>query len=269
MHDHLLDPKELASRISKYANLRAAERAITPTVRGRARLPSFRLGGEILDSLQRLRQAVDQRSSSIGGVSVANLAANIDRDLETFAEALATVINKSPMVQLRATLPGTVRQAREEVEALLDFCLEPGRFTPFPRALVDYMITLLSTAGADEGRKMIQNDPSQVTKRVEALSLEQASLRHSGVDNACSVLRVAAVDLVSMDDLESIIRRMREIKDDLCERLLHPEVLRSVVAYNVAIHNRLLIILSAAREFDQAAHQTLASLRALDVGEEK
>ncbi len=264
MEDQPLDPKDLGSRIARFSNLRAAERAITPTVRGRARLPSFHLGRELLDSLQRMREAVGFRASAIHGLSADDLAASVDRDLDAFTTALCGVINETPMMQFRATLPGTVEQAREEVEALLDFCLEPGRFVPFPRALVDFAVTLLATERAGGGRKKILHDPSQVTARIAILSREQGAVRDPEIAPTCRALRNAAVKLQSQDELEPTIRQIRGVKDSLGIRILHPEVLRSAVAYNVAIHNRLLLILASAREFDSAADEALATLRALD-----
>ncbi len=262
--DQPLEPKNLADRVKRYSNLRAAERAVTPTVRGRTLLPSYRLGHELLDDLQRLKGAIRDGQTTVEGVSVDDLAASIDRDLDAFGTALSGVISATPMVQFRATLPGTAEQAREEVQALLDFCLNLDHFEVWPRALIDYTISLLATETAPQGRRVIRTDPCQVTTIVEAQAREQGALRDDEVSHVCDRLRAATIDLLSEDDLEPTIRQIRELKNGLGRRLLHPEVLRSVVTYNVATSNRLLVILSAAREFDTAAEATLESLRALD-----
>lgn len=258
------DPKDLASRITRYSNLRAAERAVAPTVRSRSGLPSYHVGRGLLEDLQALRAALLDGDALHRDNPIAAQLSGVDGDLDDFSASLCKVIEATPMVQFRATLPGTVEQAREEAEALLDLCLEPGRPGAWPRALIDYVTTLLAVSNTERGTKVIQCDPCEVTARLAALSREQARQSSGELERACKALRDAAIELLSHDDLEPTIRRMRDLKDELGDAMLHPEVLRAVVAYNVATHNRLLEILSAAREFDRAADEALESLRALD-----
>lgn len=257
-------PRHVIERINRFSTLRAAERALKPSVRRRRELPSASVGRDLLVRLRHLlAHTRGKRTREENAPPAAAELARIDERLDLFSRQLRATADRSPMAQLRATLPSIAYEHPEEVAALLDLCLE-GDASPATRLpLVDYLVTLLAS---DHGytRKSLIRDPSEVSRQVAARCRRLANEPEEvGLEIAQTFDR-AIREVAELDNLEEIVQRMRVYKAKLDGRIFIPSVLRSVVAYNLAVSNRIEALLDRERERARAAEAMFLALDALD-----
>jgi hypothetical protein len=263
VEQHETSEREVIARINRYSKLRAAERAIEPSVRVRRDLPTAILGRDLLVDLRKASQIAREGGADPIRQTLIAMVEEIDETLVGFALQLKRIINQTPMIQLRASLPAIAEQFRVEAVALLEVCLEADDIDDCPMLLVDFLITLLSTSqGA--GIKAVSSDPCIASQTVERFSNEW--LNHTSEENEllAAEFRNAAVEVLNLEDLERLVKKMREKKRPLRYKYFHPEILRSIVAYNLAVANRFKIVINQSRERDRALEEALGNLRALD-----
>ena len=254
--------KKVIARINRYSTLRAAERAIEPSVRGRRDLPTATVGRDLLVELRKTSQII--RDSENGEPPEAlQMFDGIDHTLTEFAFLLRQIISRTPMIQLRTTLPSIAEQFRVEAIALLEVSLEGDDIDDCPMLLIDFLITLLSSSQG-VGVKSMSADPCTICPTVERLSSEWNTQRNSQAEDEALEFRNAAVETLQLDDLEPMVKRMRKRKRTLRYRYFHPELLRSIVGYNLAVANRFKAVLNQSRARGQLLDDALGSLRALD-----
>lgn len=258
---HQTSERDVIARINRYATLRAAERAIEPSVRDRRKLPTASIGRDLLFSLRGASKAVHDGGGDTGAVQ--SLIEDIDNTLTEYAQQLKTIINETPMIQLRASLPSIADQFRVEAIALLDVCLEQEEIDECPMLLVDFLITLLSSSQGHSVRSM-SSDPCCASPTVERLCDEWKDKTDLQAEDLALEFRNAAIEALSLDDLEPLIQRVRDLKHPLGYRYFHPDVLRGIVGYNLAVANRFTSVMDQSREHDRTLTEALANLRARD-----
>lgn len=282
--------RRVVMRIARYSALRSAERALIPSVRRRGGLPSIRLGQELIGELHKLLDHVTKGKSAHdasgdwgSGVLQAALTEEdragsseletlttelvaIDEGLDQIARELRALAARTPLGQLRATLPGTTCERPSETAALLDLYLEDLTLGSEPPFLVDYMITLLASSRAP-GLRTLRADPCTVSPGVEALCAAAEERHNERSRDFAESFRAASLELLGLEDLEGVILRVREKKSRLGACFFSREVLRSVVNYNIAVSNRLHELIEQERSSDFEVEQTLDALRKLDAAD--
>lgn len=262
-----VDEASVVGRVTRYSSLRGVERALLPSVRRRVRLPTTRLGSSILARLQSLLELA--RSGTGAHDDEARAAAceldRVDETLDEFATALTTMIDETPIAQLRSTLPPLLDRSRNEVASLLDLRLES--FVPSgdgePPAKIDFLVTLLSRQRVGE-LSTLGCDPCRVTAGVSRLCAEADADADYHAPEFSRLFRDARIELLGVDDLDPIIRRMRQVKGRLGPSLFDRDVLRAIVCYNIAAENRFRELFQLEHRRDAAIERTLHALSQLD-----
>ena len=133
---------EVVARVRRFAALRAAQRALTPSVRSPESLPTAGPLRAIRDQLRALLEAVESPSGGATAFGEADLP-GIDDALDGYARQLRMVADGVSMPQFRASLPEAAQAQRGEVLALLDLLIEDDEPLDARLRLVDYLVTLL------------------------------------------------------------------------------------------------------------------------------
>lgn len=251
--------RDVIQRITRFSSLRATERALRPSVRLRRVHASISdLGLGLLRALQQL-----QDDSAATAECRSEMLADIDGDLDALDRALESLVAETPLPQFRANLPSIARSNRAETMALLDFCLATPERRNHHLSLIDYIITLLSSERVGNAR-CLRSDPAMASPGLSVLS-DLLAARYDDSESG-KAFRQASYEVLDANDVVSVVERMRAVKLQLGEAILVPEVLRCVVSYNLAVSNRLEVLLDADRALDRGIATTLESLRSLDVG---
>ncbi len=243
-------------RIERYAGIRGALRALAPSTCFVE--SSIDLDGTYLEVRGSLLAASELEAGAGDRSELASLLSKIDAGLDALGAEARTRLRAIPLAQLRATLPERARSYPEEVTALLDLCLDCEEQSAEWGNLLDYVITLLATEAVD-GRKRGAGDPVSLTPQLTARC--EAALRAAPPDAEAlaAALRMAREDLERGDALVPIVKRVRGTKRGSPETLFVPEVLRALVAYNVAVANRLDQIQQTDREIGDLDRREIES----------
>lgn len=255
---------QLNVRVRRFAALRAAQRALAPSVRSPESLPPLEPIRAIRDQLRaQLARIGDPAHSGPppkpGGVGPPDLAA-IDAALNGYAHQLRRVADDVPVAQFRASLPELAKEQREEVIALLDLLLEDRAGIASRVALIDYLITLLCTARQD-GVWRVVIDPPNVSELTRQLSLDAPLCEReleAAILNRFQSASQSLQRLTSGGDSGSLLREIAAYKREIVDYFFLPEVLRCIVSYNLA--GRLLR--------DQQLSQVRAQDREVDLDAE-
>jgi len=241
-------PGGASARLRRYARLRAAERALMTCGRFQE---SLAMAQAARDVAARMRAGLEGVSAgATGAPSPERELAALDAALADYSRSLRQTLARTPVADLRASLPGAALLYREEVEALLDLCLE-DRASAFENLdRIDYLMTLLSSRMQNAAQSVIA-DAAKASPRLSALSAAvQRKLGDTGREPA-EEIHSAAQAVVDMDDLGETVERMRVFKHSLDLRFFLPDVLRAVVDYNAAIANQLQALLDQERTMDK------------------
>jgi len=262
-----IDEATVVARVTRYSSLRGVERAILPSVRRRKLLPTTLLGAELLGRLQKLLEQVRADAFEFEDqIEAAEEAlADIDDGLQRYTQQLLDIIHETSVDKLRTTLPTVVESWRSEVADLLDLCLKhaPGVLCGESQNRIDLLVTLLSRRRV-RGVAVLQCDPSKVTPGIaRRCGARDASSDYHGFDYARS-FREATMELLTLDESEEIIERMRGIKAELGPHFFDREVLRALVGFNIAVENRRRELWELGQQQDLALEQTLRALTELD-----
>ncbi|MGH0036738.1 MAG: hypothetical protein ACQGVK_17070 [Myxococcota bacterium] len=253
--------QEVIGRINRYSTLRGAERALYPSVRLRKSREDTGRGAGLLVTLRKL--LMDLRAAGRPTPDLGERLAEVDLHLATMAEGVRSALEDVSMAQLRATLPPLTREARGEAASLLDFCLEGDGVAQEHVPLAEYLVTLLSSS-PERGAQIVRCDPTRVTAAVERVCALARVRTGNACERAARELGNAAFEVTGLNDLVPLVRRMRAIKSDLGPDLFAPEALRSAVSYNVAVANRIEVLMQLERLRDHQEQCILDGLRALD-----
>jgi hypothetical protein len=219
------------ARVRRFAALRAARRALVPSVRSIDVFPPVEplrgVQGQLKELVARLQQG---RADDLANVSLNG----IDEVLDSFANGLRQVADDVPLPQYRATLTETARDQREEVVALLDLVLEDLPGIPKRLNLIDLLITLLAIAKEGDSWSTVI-DPPNVSERTRALSINAPACDPDLLNQILARFQKACETLNAGGDFEAVRTEIGSFKKKIGNYLFVPEVMRCVVSYNLAV----------------------------------
>jgi hypothetical protein len=172
----------------------------------------------------------------------ADTIGELDARLDAFEREMRAVAFKVPVAQLRSTLPARVALDRRGVLDLLDLILgaeiEGLGGSEARIAAIDYLITLLCTAGAGTHAGAIQ-DPVTLTPRLYGLC-ERSDAHCDPRLPEIEAEFLSAADTCEADAREEIaLRTLRRRKTELGPSFFAPRVLRAIVTYNATLLQRI------------------------------
>jgi hypothetical protein len=254
------DRVDVRGRLKRYAALRAALRAVSPAFPPER---SIQLQERVQELSSRLRRAAypEEQAAAAAQAPLHAELEGIDREWAEFSRELLSLISELPLSQIRATLPAVQESNPQEVLALLDLCIADERAPSERWNLLDYIVTLASTE-TDAGRRRVARDPATLTPALEALCTETSERAADGLDELVSEFQGACEQITRGEPLTPVRARLRNAKTASVTRLLAPEVLRAVIACNVALWNRLEELTEADRTLAAAERRGLDSQRA-------
>jgi hypothetical protein len=175
------------------------------------------------------------------------------------------MIRATPVRTLRAILPRVVDASRSEVAAVLDLCLQDPSLVPTGEAQnrVDFLVTLLSRQRI-RGVTTLKCDPSKVTREIARRCGARDPVADYASHEFARLFREATMELLDLDHLDEIIARMHGVKAELGACFFDRDVLRALVAYNVAADNRYRELFELEHRKDLAIERTLRALTELD-----
>jgi hypothetical protein len=245
---------EVEKRARRFATLRAAQRALVPSVRSPEALPPLEpiraLRDQIRTLLDRMgkRAAVEPRSEAVGKSQLDG----IDDALDGYAYQLRYVADHVPVAQFRASLPELAKGQRVEVIALLDLLIEDDEGLDARLSLVDYVVTLLCTAHQNDQWTLVA-DPSTVTEGTRTRAFSQPLGDPAIEAEILGRFRRATERINAGEAFEVVAREMRSYKQEIAAHFFAPEVLRCIVAYNAALRHNRDRELSRVRALDRDA----------------
>jgi hypothetical protein len=243
-----LDRAQVLVRVRRFNSLRAALRAIVPSVRSPEELPSRSEFQRLLDRLQPLHEETRPGGAPSAELSRADLVA-LDEGLQTLSTRLRAALGEISLPQLRATLGDLEGDPRREAVALLDLCLEDepeiDRWLP----VVDLLITRLATAEVD-GLRSVVADPADLSPLLRELCT-RSEARNLEEQTAAITFFCDAADRIRKDEsIKTLLHDVYEQKQRLGLGFFATEVLRCIVFYNVNAGNQRAEALRQARSED-------------------
>lgn len=239
----LPESDEVLERQRRLAGLQAAWRAFTPPVEegdanaAGALARDLREQQETLDDHLRLAQArprnteaADREAEAIG-----NRLERLDGGLDRYAELLCNHLEGVPQNQLCADLPSDDAARSNGFAALVDFILGVQPDLEKHGTLLDHPVTMLST-GEQGGHRRVVRDPATLTPKLRSISERVATnsdLDFSKIEQ--EFLEAARRCEERLTDKS--ICDMQARKAELGGAILAPQILRSVVFYNVTTWN--------------------------------
>jgi hypothetical protein len=249
---------EVEERARRFATLRAAQRALVPSVRSPESLPPLEPIRAIRDQIRTLLDrtkgpaAEEPASEAVGGSELDG----IDDALDGYAYQLRYVADHVPVAQFRASLPGLAQEQRGEVIALLDLLIEDDEGLDARLSIVDYLITLVCTARQNDQWNLVA-DPSTVSEGTRTRAFTQPIGDPAVEAEIVGRFRSATERLTAGEDFETVVREMQSYKKEVAAHFFAPEVLRCIVAYNVALRHIRDRELSRARALDRDADREI------------
>ena len=231
------DKLDVRGRLKRYAALRAALRAVSPAFPPETSVALQERVQELSGRLRRVAFPEEQPAEATETPLHVELE-QIDQAWAEFARELLSLVFDLPLSQLRATLPAVQESNPDEVLALLDLCVADERALGERWNLLDYLVTLASTE-TDDGRKRVARDPAMLTPSLEALCTETGEHTDADLEDLVRKFQAAGEQISRGEPLAPIRAHLRDTKTSAVTRLLAPDVLRSVIACNVALWNRL------------------------------
>jgi hypothetical protein len=236
-------PQKLEARIRRYLRVRAADRAVAFATRFRDSIDAGRCA-------RRAAEALRGELRHRGGDAPALDLSALDACLEDYGAAVQAVVSATPLAQFRATIAAALELQRAEVGAFLDFCLQDANTALARIDLVDFLVTALCTS-TQNGMRQVVRDPTRLTRRLTAVSEAVAGQLGAEADAAAARLREATGRLADLEDVADQVAEMRALKQALGRAFFAPEVLRAMVAWNVAVANHFQTLLDAERQADK------------------
>ncbi len=265
----VVDKAEILIRARRFASLRAAERALAPSVRSPESLPWSEALQVIRPRLHQLRNRIEARESAAGPIPAPPSAEEAQRDatellavdacLDEYAQTLRRIADDISIQQFRASLPELARSQREEVIALLDLFIEDDQdFVPRV-SLLDYLITLLCIAPQGGGWIQIA-DPPSLSLLTQRRALEAAASGREA--EIVERFQQAGERLRAGESFETVVREMAAYKKSVARYLFAPDALRCVVSYNLLLREVRAEQMRQARAMDEKVDRETAPLAA-------
>jgi hypothetical protein len=249
---------EIEERARRFATLRAAQRALAPSVRSPESLPPLEPIRAVRDQIRALldrggdQAGVESRPETVGATELDG----IDAALDGYAHQLRYVADHVPVAQFRASLPGLAQEQRGEVIALLDLLIEDDEGLDARLSIVDYLITLVCTARQNDQWNLVA-DPSTVSEGTRTRAFTQPIGDPAVEAEIVGRFRSATERLTAGEDFEAVVVEMQGYKKEIAAHFFAPEVLRCIVAYNIALRHIRDRELSRVRALDHDADREI------------
>lgn len=249
--------EDVRRRARRFGMLRAAERALAFSMDPAAQSASAEEARGIRRTLQslseRLRSAEpsDPEASRAATPGASELAA-VDGALDRLASGLLEALDRIRFSQLRATLPDVAARHPDEVASVLDLVLSEGLDPTARLPLVDYLATLLCSEEQD-GRRRVTKSPAEASARLAALAREAQAEADPACDAFEDLFRDGRLAIEQGEAIGSVVARVRDGKGALGRCLFQARVLAALVAYNVAVWNRMTALVETRRALDRFA----------------
>lgn len=240
---------DIVARVRRFATLRAAQRALSPSVRSPETLPALAPLRSLRNQLQALMAAVESRDK--GEATDATLDSfEADMALDGYARQLRLVADGVGLPQLRASLPELAKEQRDEVVALLDLLIEEDEGLEARMPVIDYLITLLCVVRQGESWSMIV-DPPNVSEGTRARSLGAPPCDSELQNEIFKRFLNATEQLKAGGNADSVLGDMRRYKLEIGAYFFAPEIMRCLVSYNLEVRSHREAQISAIRAMDR------------------
>jgi hypothetical protein len=250
---------ELVARVERFSLLRAAQRVLARSMHPSAVDPLREEGREILVKLQAAGREGGAAPEEPG-------LRDLDRLLERHLDRTLELLGRLEFAQLRATGAELCRDKPDELRALVDLVLLGRLEDEQELRLVEYLVTMLSGEEQD-GRRALTRDPSELTEALRQAGLRRAA--DAGVEAEAAVARLeqAAASLIRGGDHRALRDEIRGFKQELGAGILHPDILKAAVAYNVAMANQVSAHVDSTLALDELADELLSGLKGSEAGD--
>jgi hypothetical protein len=248
---------DVVARVRRFAVLRAAQRALTPS----STEPIDTTESGVISGIRRRLGALTARFDACDGAALPESRLDdelraLDDALAGFARSLLAIVEKISLAQLRASLSGQTHPQRVEVAALLQLCLE-GEPTPSRYLrVVDFLVTLLST-GMRDGKWVVEIDPANLNDTVRNRCALTGYIDTAVEARIVSRFQGAAERVASGPGDVAIMEEISAYKVDVASFYFNPAILRCIVGYNVAARNHFEERMRRGREMDAAIDDEL------------
>ena len=251
--DAARQPAGVQSRVRRLAMLRAAQRALSEVADPREAAEALEVGAKLLRRLQALsgrtgRAEIVDRGEALRGV---------DELLRRLTRQLREVLLEADVPSLCASLAPLAREESGAIRALAAVALDGDLDSPRLLDLLELLVALLCCQGAPGARRQARA-PLEALPELAAVSAPEAYEAHPQIAEAQQIFGRAVVRLLR-DDIGATRDRVRRYKLRLGARRLHPEVLAAVVAYDVAMANRLAELCEDDDSLDALAETVLGA----------
>jgi hypothetical protein len=250
---------EVEDRARRFATLRAAQRALAPSVRSPDSLPPLEPIRALRDQIRVLLEGagdpptVESRPEAPGKTDLDG----VDVALDGYAHQLRHVADHVAVAQFRASLPGLAQEQRGEVIALLDLLIEDDEGLDARLSIVDYLITLVWMGARQNDQWNLIADPSTVSEGTRTRAFTQPIGDPAVEAEIVGRFRSATERLTGGEDFEAVVLEMQGYKKEITAHFFAPEVLRCIVAYNIALRHIRDRELSRERALDRDADREI------------
>jgi hypothetical protein len=247
------EPAGIRSRVRRLATLRAAQRALSEVADPREAAETLEVGAKLLRRLQ----ALSGRTGRAEVVDPSEALRGVDDLLRRLTKQLREVLLEADVPSLCASLAPLVRDESGAIRALAAVALDGDLDSPRLLDLLELLVALLCCQGQPGARRMIRA-PLEALPELAEVHVREAYEAHPEIAEAQQILGRAVVRLLR-DDIGATRDRVRSYKRRLGARRLHPEVMAAVVAYDVAMANRLAELCEDQDSLDALAETVLGA----------
>jgi len=244
---------ELRERIQAFSQLRAAQRALARCMHPAVLAPVREQGRQLLIQLK----ALDDHETTGALPSAEADLADVDRLLSHQIGQTLEVVASLDFVQVRSSGALLCSTYRDETSALIDLVLEGDLSANHSLRLIEFLVTMLATEESD-GRRRAVHEPSELTPGLSRVAQERVSDLGQRFRAGLSTLENATESLNRGVDQHELRDELRACKKQLGVDILHPRVLATAVAYNVAMWNQVAAQIDSTLAIDEFADDLLA-----------
>jgi len=260
--DSAFTATEIQELSSRFASLRAAQRALADLAHPAELEQTIEKGRKILLKLQSLGILATEASSGPGSEeqeAAARVSIRaVEKLLADLSARTAEILDEKPISQLRAQLRERSAEHPDEARGLIEVILAGDVERDKNLRLLEFLVTLLSSEDCDTGRAVVR-EPSEVSPPVRAFAEQLFDDEDPECIAAVQAISGATEKLFEVQAIGAIRDHIREYKRELGTRILHPRVLSAAVRYNVAMSNRVTGLVEGGRTLDRLADDLFAS----------
>ena len=267
MIEAALTTTHVRARSTRFASLRAAQRALSDLAHPAELEQMIEQARRILIALQalsiRASEAAAGPRSPEQAADDGSALGEVDALLDEYSARTGEILDRKPMLQLRAHLRERSEEHPEETRGLIDVVLEGDVERDENLRFLEFLVTLLSSEECDTGRAVVR-EPGEVAPQIRAFAAERFDDRDPECVAAEQAICDAIEKLFETQAVGETRDRIRAYKRELGSRILHPRVLSAAVRYNVAMSNRVTGLVEGSLTIDRLADDLLDSPEAAE-----